>query len=170
MQRAFLFDAITIARETGFLSTQRRRLRHVLTIGQLPSWHMKHALLTFLIVALGAVAVSARTTDTITLRVGEQTIVRKTKLTIRFEEVIEDSRCPMNARCVWAGNAQVKISVANGKKAAKAFELNSTSKPQSVDYEGYRITYEHLTEKPTGAGVATAVRPSLRLSITKLKK
>jgi len=64
----------------------------------------------------------------------------------------------------------VKISVANGKKAAKAFELNSTSKPQSVDYEGYRITYEHLTEKPTGAGVATAVRPSLRLSITKLKK
>jgi len=61
---------------------------------------MKHALLTFLILALGAIAVSARTTDTITLRVGEQTIVRKTKLTIRFEEVIEDSRCPMNARCV----------------------------------------------------------------------
>lgn len=131
---------------------------------------MKKAVLTFLILALGAIAVSARTTDTITLRVGEQTTVRKTKLAIRFEEVIEDSRCPMNARCVWAGNAQVKIRVALGKKAAKEFELNSTSRPVFVDYEGYRITYEHLTEKPTGMGVATAVRPSLRLSITKLKK
>jgi hypothetical protein len=30
---------------------------------------------------------------------------------ITFEKVVEDSRCPMNARCVWEGNARVALSV-----------------------------------------------------------
>jgi hypothetical protein len=30
---------------------------------------------------------------------------------VTFEKVLEDSRCPMNARCVWEGNARVLISV-----------------------------------------------------------
>lgn len=30
---------------------------------------------------------------------------------VTFEKVVEDSRCPMNARCVWEGNARVALSV-----------------------------------------------------------
>lgn len=30
---------------------------------------------------------------------------------VTFDKVAEDSRCPMNARCVWEGNARVALSV-----------------------------------------------------------
>ncbi len=31
---------------------------------------------------------------------------------LRADEVLEDSRCPPNARCVWAGQVKLKISLA----------------------------------------------------------
>ena len=31
-------------------------------------------------------------------------------------EVLEDSRCPMNARCVWAGQVRLKVRVRHGAK------------------------------------------------------
>lgn len=29
-------------------------------------------------------------------------------------DVVEDSRCPMNARCIWAGRVVVKVAIARG--------------------------------------------------------
>ena len=31
-------------------------------------------------------------------------------------ELIEDSRCPMNARCIWAGTVRVKARIRDGSK------------------------------------------------------
>jgi len=39
-------------------------------------------------------------------------------LTVRFDKVIEDSRCPMNARCVWEGNARVAFTISRGGKSS----------------------------------------------------
>ena len=33
---------------------------------------------------------------------------------VRPESVVEDSRCPANARCVWAGRAIVRVAVVTG--------------------------------------------------------
>jgi hypothetical protein len=30
---------------------------------------------------------------------------------VEFKDVVEDSRCPMNARCIWEGNARIAIQV-----------------------------------------------------------
>ena len=43
-------------------------------------------------------------------RLGEATRVGALVVTPRF--VVEDSRCPINARCVWAGRAIVRTEVA----------------------------------------------------------
>ncbi|MCX7282533.1 MAG: hypothetical protein NTX28_00525 [Novosphingobium sp.] len=45
-------------------------------------------------------------------RIGEVTLVGSAK--VRPQAVIEDSRCPMNARCVWAGRAVVESRVTRG--------------------------------------------------------
>jgi hypothetical protein len=37
-------------------------------------------------------------------------------------EVIEDSRCPMNARCVWAGRVRVKMVWIRGNGEKQPFE------------------------------------------------
>ncbi|WP_347373697.1 hypothetical protein [Aequorivita sp. Q41] len=39
---------------------------------------------------------------------------------IKFAEVLEDSRCPTNVNCIWAGRAKVKVEVtSNGKTEEK---------------------------------------------------
>lgn len=39
--------------------------------------------------------------------------------TVRPESVIEDSRCPMNAHCVWAGRVVIEATVWQGRRAER---------------------------------------------------
>ncbi len=55
-------------------------------------------------------------------------------LTIKFKNVIEDSRCPENAVCVWEGNARIAIEVSQ-----KDFILNTVLEPEEIDYLGFKI-------------------------------
>lgn len=49
---------------------------------------------------------------------GETVIIKG--VSIKFLGVIEDSRCPKDVTCIWAGRAIVKVEViANGKKEDK---------------------------------------------------
>ncbi len=48
-----------------------------------------------------------------------ETVVLK-GVSIKFLEVLEDSRCPTGVTCIWAGRAKVKVEVtANGKQEEK---------------------------------------------------
>ncbi|KTE31855.1 hypothetical protein ATE62_18855 [Sphingopyxis sp. HIX] len=38
-------------------------------------------------------------------------------------EVLEDSRCPMNARCIWAGRVRVKMIWWRGNGEKQPFEV-----------------------------------------------
>jgi hypothetical protein len=60
------------------------------------------------------------------LAVGKVALIEDKTLHVYFAEVIEDSRCPMNARCVWEGNA--KIAVQLGDLSAPTFELNTSDR------------------------------------------
>src|ERR1044072_8657255 len=60
------------------------------------------------------------------LRVGQRAVIRKTNLTLRFVTVPEDSRCPSDVTCVWAGNARVELLVTNGRRT-KSMTLNSNT-------------------------------------------
>lgn len=130
---------------------------------------MKKVFLTLLLTLLSVGYASAQRSQTVSLRVGEQkTLARHLK--IRFVEVAEDSRCPKNAQCIWAGNAKVKIAVTKGTMKTPILELNSTSDPRSAEYGGYEFTFVSLTEKPNKPGQMMMVRPKLVLKVTRLKR
>lgn len=63
--------------------------------------------------ALVPLAACATVPDTVRsdgfARVGEAT--RAGPITVRPLDVVEDSRCPMNARCIWAGRVVVSAMV-----------------------------------------------------------
>ena len=69
-------------------------------------------------------------------------------LRIKFIDMIEDSRCPTDTQCIWAGNAKIKIGISNAGRLAKQFELNSNLKPQSIVVSGYEIKLVKLTPAP----------------------
>ena len=56
---------------------------------------------------------------------GETVILKG--ISIKFLEVIEDSRCPEGVNCIWAGRAIVKAEVtSNGKKEEKTLIFGET--------------------------------------------
>ena len=81
---------------------------------------------------LGAVRASAgEPGNDKTLHVGE-TLRYDRGLKITFLAVRNDSRCPINAKCIWAGDAAVVLRVKAGNQAARKVTLHTNLKPQTV--------------------------------------
>ncbi len=74
--------------------------------------------------------------------------IQSEKLTVEFVKVLEDSRCPVDVDCVWAGSAKIQIKVSKGKAAAQVFELNTNLEPQLIKFQGYKIELTDLTPAP----------------------
>ena len=107
---------------------------------------MKKLVFVVAMLSVLSIGVFGKGTQEIQMKVGEQKSADRGRLTIKFVSVVEDSRCPMNARCVWAGNAKIKIAVSKGKMAPKFVELNTGQKPDSVKLYGYTISLEGLSQ------------------------
>jgi hypothetical protein len=72
-----------------------------------------------------------------TLALGESVGIDQSGVSVGFKAVVEDSRCPMNARCIWEGNARIAIQVSEftaGRPAdtydvaAGKIELNTSTR------------------------------------------
>ena len=95
----------------------------------------------------GAYAVSAQNVQEVTVRVKTQKSVMRDRLRIRVA-AIEDSRCPKDATCVWAGNAKVTIRVTNRNGRTETFDLNTNIDQKSVRFGGYEITLGRVLPYP----------------------
>jgi hypothetical protein len=98
------------------------------------------------ILLFGGIGTEARAQEDVTIQIGKKKSVDKGRLQISFISVLEDSRCPMNARCIWAGNARIKLLVSRGRGPTRAVELNTGDDPQTVSVFGY--TLELVDLKP----------------------
>lgn len=95
----------------------------------------------------GVITANAQTTQQVSLRVNKQKSVMRDRLRIKFAAV-EDSRCPQDVNCVWAGNAKVTIKVTNRRGESKTFDLNTNLDVKSVKFEGYEIKLGDVTPYP----------------------
>lgn len=103
------------------------------------------------------------------LHAGQRISLYKTKLTVRFVAVSEDSRCPSDVTCVWAGNARVQVQVTNGR-AGKTLTLNSnTAAPPSSDgnFAGYTVKLISLNPYPRSTARIAPGNYVLKLIVTK---
>ena len=130
---------------------------------------MKKLLFTLMLISLVAAGTFARVPDTLSITEGNQKVADRGKLTVKFVTVIEDNRCPMNARCVWAGNAKIKLAISKGKAAPRMIELNSNSAPTSVKLLGYQFELVGMTEK-VPAGMDMMDKPIVAtISVSRVK-
>ena len=96
--------------------------------------------LLFFALILGLIQVSfAQAQSQMQLRVGQQKSISNGKVRIKFISVTEDSRCPTNVDCVWAGNAKVKIQVWVRGGETKIFELNTNTREKAGQADAYRV-------------------------------
>jgi hypothetical protein len=84
--------------------------------------------------------------DAIQIRLGEKRQLGG-GLTVEFKSVLSDSRCPMNAVCVWQGDAAVRLGLTLGGQRADT-TLHSTIEPRTIAFRGYDVGFVHLEPYP----------------------
>jgi len=63
-------------------------------------------------------------------------------------EVISDSRCPMNARCIWAGEVELKVGLSKGREVTP---VNLKLGGDPVSFDGKMISLVSVTPEKTTA-------------------
>lgn len=89
------------------------------------------------------------------------------RLAIGFGTVLEDSRCPMGAQCLRAGNGRVGLILQERGEATRSVELNTVEQPRRVSHEGYIIEVVDLQPVPTTAGAPEVESYVVRLRVTR---
>src|SRR5688500_11058174 len=85
------------------------------------------ALIISLVVLLSFTFASAQGAEQLTIKNGQQKVSKTGRITVKFLELIEDSRCPADVNCVWAGVARIKVQLRKNGKSAEV-ELNTNDK------------------------------------------
>ncbi len=73
---------------------------------------MRYSVLTIptILIILCALA-NAQNKEELKVKIGEVKSSISSSVKVNFEEVIDDSRCPTGANCIWAGRARIKITL-----------------------------------------------------------
>lgn len=95
--------------------------------------------------AAGSSVVCSRLGEQFDLRMDETAYIADTRLSIQLKGVPEDSRCPRDVMCPWAGNARVSLGLREGTNAGEA-DVNSLLEPRTATRWGY--TFELVDVRP----------------------
>lgn len=101
-----------------------------------------------------------------------ETVVLK-DVSIKFLEVVEDSRCPEGVNCIWAGRAIVKVEVtANGKSEEKTLifgEVKPGEEKNTNLYNSAKFAINGLTLNPYPTSESTGKDTGYNLLICEEK-
>jgi hypothetical protein len=82
------------------------------------------------------------------LKIDQEALVEGEGLTLKFESVLEDSRCPEGVDCIWSGNAKIKLKSGKQKQTPATVELNTDAGDKSSSYLNYEIKLVALKPRP----------------------
>ena len=81
----------------------------------------------------------------VVLAPGEAAVWSEQAFTVQLVGVIEDSRCPLDTTCVWAGQVKVRLSIRN--KSGGSTERD-VMEGQGALIEPFRVTVLNVEPKP----------------------
>lgn len=83
------------------------------------------------------------------LKANETSRLTDENLSVRLKGVTQDSRCPVDAQCVWAGDAVVELTLEKPPAAADTRILHTSERfGRQADYEGLVIRLIDLKPQP----------------------
>jgi hypothetical protein len=89
--------------------------------------------------AASAGAANVHINKEFSLCVGQTASIGGENLVIKFKAVLEDSRCPVNVVCVWAGNGKVELEVLDIDGQNKTVILNTEEEPRALTLKGHKL-------------------------------
>ena len=103
------------------------------------------------------------------LSIGQNVFVTGENLTVKLEDVIEDSRCPRGATCIWAGRVSCVIELTHAGSSYRMVltEPGLTNEYSTERYERYALAF-HVTPYPEASEKIPKNAYRLHLIISKL--
>ena len=100
------------------------------------------------------------------LAVGERVTLDDQSAAIEFVRVTDESRCPSDVTCVWAGDARVALRV-TGSPGTVDTALHTTSPDRTLTHGAYILELLTLTPAPVSTAPIdpATYRVRLRLSV-----
>ena len=100
------------------------------------------------------------------VEIGKSIVIPAQKLDVHFERVLEDSRCPRDVECVWAGQISVAIEMKNATQKLGAAQLtlqeNRHVTPKSIGKIGpYYVKLLEVAPERASRSSGTAQRIAL---------
>lgn len=106
----------------------------------------------------------------VAIGVGEALLLPDEQLSLRFEEVTDDSRCPLDVSCAWSGVVNVRMTAALADQQPETFVVGGTtdsngvvrgavvgaSGPTSWWYAGFVVDLKQVIPYPAHANRPTA--------------
>lgn len=91
-------------------------------------------------------------------------------LKIQFLAVPEDSRCPSDVSCIWAGNAKIILSVSFKDNTEEAvLTINSDTEPTEVFYADFRIRFVSLKPAPLSGRTINPAEYRVTLIVSRVR-
>ncbi len=115
---------------------------------------MKFRLVSLLAIAFAAAACAPVSTTQVQagrefdVALGGDAKVQGTAITVAFRGVTNDSRCAVDVQCVWAGNAAVSVSIAEGSGPSRDATLNTGIDPRLIVVGGHTVRLVGLKPAP----------------------
>jgi hypothetical protein len=125
----------------------------------------------FLILTLliGCTLTPAQGPEELTVKNGGQAVTKNGRLTVKFLELIEDSRCPEDVNCIWAGVGRIKIQLSKNGKSSE-FELNTNQRDKPAVFQGYSVTLIDLEPRQSRTSKYSPSAYSATLTVSKIKR
>ena len=119
----------------------------------------------------GSSKIQARLNEEFVLSVGQRASLAGEDLEVKFKNVTEDSRCPSDVTCIWAGRVtcMVELTQAGSSYNMTLTEHGLTNEYPKETYEGYDLAF-HITPYPEAGKEIAKDAYQLHLIVNKLPK
>ena len=109
-----------------------------------------------------------RLSDTITVPLGKTVAAEHAGFSVTFDKIEQDSRCPINARCLWSGVGIVNATVKQGDESQKVtlstVNYETFNNTESVFGKDIKLL-ELLPNKSAGAAKPEMTEKTIKLII-----
>jgi hypothetical protein len=113
---------------------------------------------------------SARIGENFELRIGKTVTIAGEPLSVSFDRVVEDSRCPTNTTCVWAGTAVVQLGVRVSDTVRGSLNLQTLpDDAREAVFQKYRLRLIQLAPAPTDSAAIPPEQYVLTLMVRRLE-
>ena len=104
------------------------------------------------------------------LKEGENKFLKEYEMNVTFKRMVEDSRCPKDVQCIWAGNAIAEVELMGIYTRPVTVQLSTSNDANkgyanSEKFNGYKITLEDVTPETTTAKGFKSLKGSYQIAL-----